>query len=92
MIVSVVVGGEQLGQLSDKDLTAIMLALQPLQKHFHQYLLIGGFPEVAKTNDIPFAQKIIREDVVIKLLSVILSLYLISVMYPNSKRFSCIYV
>lgn len=58
----------QLGQLSDMDLTAIMLALQPLQKHFHQYLLIGGFPEVAKTNDIPFAQKIIREDVVDKVI------------------------
>ncbi|MGL4521008.1 MAG: DUF4143 domain-containing protein [Bacilli bacterium] len=50
------------------DLTAIMIALQPLQKHFHQYLLIGGFPEVAKTNDIPFAQKIIREDVVDKVI------------------------
>lgn len=58
----------QLSQLPVQDLTAIMLALQPLQKHFHQYLLIGGFPEVAKTNDIPFAQKIIREDVVDKVI------------------------
>ncbi|WP_232336775.1 ATP-binding protein [Planococcus lenghuensis] len=55
-------------QLSDKELSKLMISLIPLQKHFHQYLLIGGFPEVAITDDIPFAQKIIREDVVDKVI------------------------
>lgn len=58
----------QLGNISEQDLSSIMISLQPLQKHFHQYLLIGGFPEVAKTRDISFAQKIIREDVVDKVI------------------------
>ncbi len=58
----------QLGNMDEKTLTTIMISLQPLQKHFHQYLLIGGFPEVAKTQDISFAQKIIREDVVDKVI------------------------
>ncbi|WP_234410395.1 ATP-binding protein [Caldalkalibacillus mannanilyticus] len=58
----------QLSHLSRSELSNIMIAVQPLQKHFHQYLLIGGFPEVAKTRDIPFAQKIIREDVVDKVI------------------------
>ena len=45
-----------------------MISLKPLQKHFHNYLLIGGFPEIALTDDISFAQKIIREDVVDKVI------------------------
>lgn len=55
-------------QLTQKQLTQIMVSLTPLQKHFHHYLLIGGFPEVALTQDISFAQKIIREDVVDKVI------------------------
>ncbi|MFC4620019.1 ATP-binding protein [Camelliibacillus cellulosilyticus] len=58
----------ELGKLEEKDFGSIMISLQPLQKHFHQYLLIGGFPEVAKTQNIPLAQKIIREDVVDKVI------------------------
>jgi len=42
--------------------------LKPLEKHFHRYLLIGGFPEIAQTDDIVYAQRIIREDVVDKVL------------------------
>jgi hypothetical protein len=57
-----------LAQLSQKELTDLMISLKPLQKHFHNYLLIGGFPEIALTDDISFAQKIIREDVVDKVI------------------------
>ncbi|RXT03662.1 ATP-binding protein [Ammoniphilus sp. CFH 90114] len=57
-----------LAALKKEDLASLMVSLQPLQKHFHQYLLIGGFPEVALSNDVPFAQKIIREDVVDKVI------------------------
>jgi predicted AAA+ superfamily ATPase len=57
-----------LNQLEQKELTELMVSLSPLQKHFHHYLLIGGFPEVALTQDISFAQKIIREDVVDKVI------------------------
>lgn len=51
-----------------EQLSSLMAELQPLQKHFHQYLLLGGFPEVAMSKDIPFAQRMIREDVVDKVL------------------------
>jgi len=57
-----------LNQLDKKKLTELMVSLSPLQKHFHHYLLIGGFPEVALSQDISFAQKIIREDVVDKVI------------------------
>ncbi|MCJ7839572.1 ATP-binding protein [Lederbergia sp. NSJ-179] len=57
-----------LKQLGQKQLTELMVSLHPLQKYFHHYLLIGGFPEVALTQDISFAQKVIREDVVDKVL------------------------
>ncbi|WP_108671384.1 ATP-binding protein [Peribacillus acanthi] len=57
-----------LNQLKPNDLTKLMISLSPLQRHFHHYLLIGGFPEVAVTQDISFAQKVIREDVVDKVI------------------------
>lgn len=57
-----------LAQLTDKEYADLMVSLTPLQKHFHNYLLIGGFPEIALTDDISFAQKIIREDVVDKVI------------------------
>ncbi|MGB9792568.1 MAG: ATP-binding protein, partial [Thermacetogeniaceae bacterium] len=39
-----------------------------LQRHFHRYLLIGGFPELALSDDTSFAQRILREDVADKVL------------------------
>ncbi|GGI46266.1 ATPase [Paenibacillus marchantiophytorum] len=57
-----------LNKLKQEDLSVLMLSLEPLQRHFHRYLLVGGFPEVALSDDIPFAQKIIREDVVDKVI------------------------
>lgn len=57
-----------LGSLEPAKLAQLMLSLESLQKHFHRYLLVGGFPEVAIADDITLVQKIIREDVVDKVL------------------------
>src|SRR5690606_13664381 len=57
-----------LSELTQNELVRLMSSLQPLERHFHRYLLIGGFPEIAQTDDVPYAQRIIREDVVDKVL------------------------
>lgn len=57
-----------LSELSQKELAWLMGSLGPLERHFHRYLLIGGFPEIAQTDDLSYAQRIIREDVVDKVL------------------------
>lgn len=57
-----------LSELSRRELVDLMGRLQPLERHFHRYLLIGGFPEIAQADDISYAQRIIREDVVDKVL------------------------
>lgn len=62
------IGPTSLIQLNEDVLTQLMNDLQSLEKHFHRYLLIGGFPEIARTDDISYAQRIIREDVVDKVL------------------------
>lgn len=58
----------ELVKLSPYELNEIMLKLVPLQKHFHRYLLVGGFPEFAFSDDIYYIQKVLREDVVDKVL------------------------
>lgn len=58
----------QLGNLDPFELADIMRSLSALQKHFHRYLLVGGFPEIALSGDVPFAQRVLREDVVDKVL------------------------
>ncbi len=40
----------------------------PLVGHFHEYLLRGGFPQAALMESIPAAQKLLREDIVDKVL------------------------
>ncbi|RCX15641.1 hypothetical protein DFP94_11489 [Fontibacillus phaseoli] len=57
-----------LSELSRKELVSLMGNLQPLERHFHRYLLLGGFPEIAQSDDVSYAQRIIREDVVDKVL------------------------
>jgi len=51
-----------------RDLTLWMTQLSGLQKHFHRYLMVGGFPELALAKDDYLAQAIMREDVVDKVL------------------------
>lgn len=51
-----------------RELTLLMTKLSGLQKHFNRYLTVGGFPELALATDDFFAQSIMREDVVDKVL------------------------
>ncbi|MCK4857205.1 MAG: ATP-binding protein [candidate division Zixibacteria bacterium] len=41
---------------------------RPLVAHFHQYLLRGGFPQTALVESISVAQRLIREDIIDKVL------------------------
>ena len=41
---------------------------RPLVPHFHEYLLRGGFPETATVENIQIAQKLLREDIIDKVL------------------------
>lgn len=54
--------------LGDKDINNLLNSLAPLQKHFHRYLTVGGFPELALSKDDFYAQRMLREDVVDKVL------------------------
>ena len=49
-------------------LADLMNRFAPLQRHFNRYLMIGGFPELALSNDDTYAQRMLREDVVDKVL------------------------
>ncbi len=44
------------------------LAAQGLVGHFHEYLVRGGFPQPALVPSLPLAQKLLREDIVDKVL------------------------
>ncbi|MFZ5625867.1 MAG: ATP-binding protein, partial [Bacillota bacterium] len=55
-------------ELKQHELNDIMNRLAPLQKHFHRYLTVGGFPELALSKDDYYAQRMLREDVVDKVL------------------------
>jgi predicted AAA+ superfamily ATPase len=52
----------------NRETTILMNRMSVLQKHFHRYLTVGGFPELALAKDDFFAQSIMREDVVDKVL------------------------
>ncbi len=58
----------RLHYLDKGELVNIMLLLSGLQRHFHRYLMIGGFPELALSDDTAFAQRILREDIADKVL------------------------
>ena len=47
---------------------AVAVDARPLVGHFHEYLLRGGFPQSALIASIPQAQKLLREDIVDKVL------------------------
>ena len=42
--------------------------LPPLEGHFNRYLMIGGFPELVLSDDDIYAQRMLREDVVDKVI------------------------
>ncbi|MGL4484422.1 MAG: ATP-binding protein [Anaerovoracaceae bacterium] len=53
---------------SQTEFTKVMNKLLGLDKHFHRYLKIGGFPELALAENDFMAQTLIREDVIEKVL------------------------
>ena len=57
-----------LAGLREPEIRRLMSSLAPLQKHFHRYLTVGGFPELALSKDDFYAQRMLREDVVDKVL------------------------
>lgn len=55
-------------KMSPQERTQIQLQLSKVHKQFIRYLQIGGFPELAGSNDDFLAQQILREDIVDKVL------------------------
>ena len=58
----------QLCNLSKGEIAELMIAFSPLQQHFNRYLTIGGFPELVLSDDDAYAQRMLREDVVDKVI------------------------
>jgi predicted AAA+ superfamily ATPase len=58
----------QLYKMDKGDLSDLMNKLSPLQQHFNRYLTVGGFPELALSSDDALAQRMLREDVVDKVI------------------------
>ncbi|MFO7738374.1 MAG: ATP-binding protein [Desulfatiglandaceae bacterium] len=50
------------------DLTVLADRMRPLQPLFQRYLLVGGFPETATQENIDLCQRLLREDVVERVL------------------------
>lgn len=57
-----------LTNVSRQEFSNVMLKLSDIQKHFNRYLRVGGFPELALSNDDLMAEQVMREDVVDKVL------------------------
>lgn len=55
-------------RMSHREQAEIMLNLSDIQKHFIRYLQVGGFPELALSENDIIAQQVMREDVVDKVL------------------------
>lgn len=53
---------------TEADFARARATAQPLTGHFHDYLLRGGFPEPALTPDLARCQRLLREDIVDKVL------------------------
>ncbi len=54
--------------MTQQQRTEIMLKLSDIQNHFMRYLQVGGFPELALSDNDIMAEQIMREDVVDKVL------------------------
>ena len=53
---------------SPGDMSALAAQMRPLQPLFQRYLLVGGFPETARQENIDLCQRLLREDVVERVL------------------------
>lgn len=61
-------GISALKTMSEAQLGDLMNYFAPLQTHFNRYLTIGGFPELVLADDDAYAQRMLREDVVDKVI------------------------
>ena len=55
-------------RMTQQERTKIMMQLSKVLNHFNRYLQVGGFPELALSDNDLMAQQIMREDVVDKVL------------------------
>ena len=53
---------------SPESLYSIQEAAQPYVAHFHEYLVRGGFPQTAQVESVTQAQRLLREDIIDKVL------------------------
>ncbi|MCC8102454.1 MAG: ATP-binding protein [Clostridiales bacterium] len=58
----------ELKNMNPAQLGDLMNKFTPLQNHFNRYLMIGGFPELVLSDDDVYAQRMLREDVVDKVI------------------------
>jgi len=58
----------KLNLLETGDFNEMMARLSPLYQYFNRYLTVGGFPELALAGDETLSKKLLREDVVDKVL------------------------
>ncbi|MCC8107110.1 MAG: ATP-binding protein [Clostridiales bacterium] len=58
----------ELTSMNPPQLGDLMNKFTPLQNHFNRYLMIGGFPELVLSDDDFYAQRMLREDVVDKVI------------------------
>lgn len=59
---------KNLEKLKEDELAKIINTVEPIKKYFNRYLTLGGFPELALSKDDKVAQRILREDIVDKVL------------------------
>lgn len=55
-------------EMNSAELGDLMSRFAPLEAHFNRYLMIGGFPELVLSDDDAYAQRMLREDVVDKVI------------------------
>lgn len=58
----------KLVKMTSSELGDLMDRFAPLEGHFNRYLMIGGFPELVLSDDDVYAQRMLREDVVDKVI------------------------
>ena len=58
----------KLVKMSNAELGDLMDRFAPREVHFNRYLMIGGFPELVLSDDDMYAQRMLREDVVDKVI------------------------
>jgi len=58
----------KLAEMPKGELADLINRFTSLQRHFNRYITIGGFPELVLANDDSYAQRMLREDVVDKVI------------------------